>query len=87
MSNDFFFFFFGGGGYQRPEKNSVETEFSTCKPGMDRMNLTSFVQSLYLQREKLLQTQNCNVLFRCLCFVSTPHAQWFVRQNLYFLAN
>ena len=48
------------------------TEFSACKTGMDRMNVTSVLQSLCLQRELLLQSRNSSVY---------QHAQKFVGQT------
>ena len=51
------------------------TEFSACKTGMDRMNVTSVLQSLCLQRELLLQSRNSSVY---------QHAQKFVGQTRCF---
>ena len=48
------------------------TEFSTCKTGIDRMNVTSCMQSLSLKHEKLKQThkKQCSVEIFCASVVS-----------------
>ena len=56
---------------QATGKNSVGTEFSACKSGISRMNVTSVMQSFSLS------TVNCpynrkTVVLKCLCFGCTP---------------
>ena len=46
--------------------------------------VTSFIQSLTLQHEKLLQTQNGSVLLNFLCFGRGPHVQRFAGQCFYY---
>ena len=49
-------------GDKRPEENSVGTEFSASKTGMDRMNVTSVMQSSSLWCALLLQSRNSSGL-------------------------
>ena len=67
MSSDLF------GGISDRRKIAVGTEFSVCKTGMHRLNMTIFISSLSLQRELILQNtkQQCFVEF-VVCFGCTP---------------
>ena len=54
------------------EKKSVGIELSACKMGVNRMNVTSVMQSLSLQCQLLLHSKTSSLFSKCLYSLVVP---------------